>query len=345
MISDKYYKRSVHRLTGLIISMGLLAFLASHGRAAEVGFDFGDREEDIGGPKITLKGEIEKGDCNKVIAYSAVFSILNSGLTISLDTPGGDVIEAMQIGWFCRETFAKVLIEQGNRCYSAGVLVLVGAPERQMFFSFTHENDGYLPSIGLHRPRFTDGNFGETDGIEARDKYEALSDLVRAYLKNMGAPEDFIERMFRASSEELDFVPDVALRDLSYRFPERIADDISFVKTIQEYLVGREPFLEEWLLSACPDRLADSEFDDWIKALEEAELPLAERTMSQGYVDYLKKKMDANYECVQSKLVEHQTERVRELVSEFGDYDELVDGFRGALEDMGRLPVDTNIDE
>jgi hypothetical protein len=144
--------------------------------------------------KLRISGEITSMDVNQV--KNIVQSKRAWGyFAINLDSSGGDIYAAMEIGRLIRKARAKCFIPQGAKCYSACVLVLAGAVNRFVG-----------GEVGIHRPYST--YVGKRDYEGTQNEYRRTETAVRAYLREMNLPEQLFETMV--------LVPPEKIRILSY---------------------------------------------------------------------------------------------------------------------------------
>lgn len=109
------------------------------------------------------------------------------GFVVGLDSPGGDVYEAMRLGRFLREKRAYVLVGQSRTCASACVLLLAGATRRSAWFGRVLVHRPYLevaPELGL-----------------VESSWLQMSKDLRAYLAEMRVPEALADLMIRTPPE------------------------------------------------------------------------------------------------------------------------------------------------
>lgn len=178
---------------------------------------------------VNIKGEIVKGDYERLIEIIKYMD--QPPMIYQLDSMGGDVLEAIKIGSLLRETYAKVIVDDMQVCASACVFILVGSPDRLLF-------DG--ARIGIHRPFFNRSYFSTLTAAKAEKKYRELQNIVKAYLLNMGVPQDFIDMMYTISSNDVKWISGAE---------------------IEEKLGEKTPFYEELLLSKCGRDLTAEEYD------------------------------------------------------------------------------------
>jgi len=172
---------------------------------------------------INIYGEIKSGDAAKFRDMLTEFITKNPDqlLTVSLsDSPGGDVLEAMQIGDLIRESYSETIA--AGDCLSACIFIYLGGVDRAIL--------GRFGRIGIHRA-FIDPTTNKTMSLkDSRENFAAVQDTVKSYLNLMGAKPELYDLMINADSTEIKFM------------------SFSEVWT----LIGTsDPAIDEWLLSKC----------------------------------------------------------------------------------------------
>lgn len=154
---------------------------------------------------IHLRGEIVRGDSQKIIALirkSPEEFLIHDW---QLDSNGGDILEAMKIGDLIKDLYITVNITAaGARCASACFFIYVSALNRN-----AHED-----AVGVHRPYFPDEYFANLTPEQAEAKYAQMSKSVRTFLVEKGVPNALIERMFSLASNEVYWLNGSDLEDL-----------------------------------------------------------------------------------------------------------------------------------
>jgi hypothetical protein len=137
----------------------------------------------------SISGEITSMDVNQVKnivqskgAWDELYFRLNSS--------GGDIHAAMEIGKLLRKARATCVIPSGEKCYSACVFVLSGAVKRTV-----------IGEVGIHRPYST--YVGKRDYESTQNEYRRTETAVRTYLREMNLPEQLFEAMVRVPPEEI----------------------------------------------------------------------------------------------------------------------------------------------
>ncbi len=199
------------------ISTSLVAFapLPHHAAAAE--FKLAAIVQD--GARIRLSGDIEQSDAKEFRRFVGPVRKEFQIVILELDSSGGVMLAAMDIGRYVRENSIYTLVrdDDGSRCLSACVIILAGGIAR--FASGA--------TVGIHRPRFEERYFAGLSESGARAQYRALAGAVDKYLAEMGMSEDLFEMMMRVPSKEIRMLTFKELGDTA--------------------LDGVDPAHEEWL--------------------------------------------------------------------------------------------------
>lgn len=228
-----------------------------------------------------VKGPITAGDYDKIVAfYRQHHPFIDS---FQLQSPGGSVIEATQIGRFFRryliEAEAPAYINglsflrniNGETCAgpdcicaSACALVWFGASRR-------------MGRVGMHRPRRTDLDFSALSVEAASAQYKEALRLVTNYLIEMGAPRTVVEKMVSTSSADVHWLDDGVLGDLP---------------------IERDAAFDEWLRASC-STLSLSEYKKML-ALQLAENERGLRSIERNLYAQL------NSRWFRAKACEHE---------------------------------------
>lgn len=255
---------------------------------------------DINGfPIIDISGKIEKGDLNKIKKTSAKV-ILSSGeynLNFHLNTPGGDIEEAMKIGQFAREilatvdSYGKTIIAPGSederlrfkpggepwkrlgyvvlrpdaqlseeyivRNYSAGILIFYGAVKRA-------HSDNSDQRLGFDKKR-TIPVMGLHRPYYEKEYFSKLSppQASEAYRK--------LENMVRNYLAEMG-----APQSIIDRMFNRASNEIELLTAdeFRGHYKSEESFLAEWLIARCG---ATTSYENALTGPELEEFPKIDR--------------------------------------------------------------------
>jgi hypothetical protein len=130
--------------------------------------------------RLLISGTISKGDADYVVQHEADLK-QTTGLTVWLNSVGGDVAAAMTIGRIIRHE--EALVVTLDRCFSSCALIYIAGVTR------LNDYDGL---IGLHRPYLA------ADAL-SREAIERAAPLmlqrIKDYVREMGVSDAFYDAM------------------------------------------------------------------------------------------------------------------------------------------------------
>lgn len=167
-------------------------FLCQFSLAAD--FSWGTRDPKA--PTLIIKGEIKQGDFRNLLAViiddaERGGEFLLSSRRIIVDSPGGSIDEAIQMGGLFRDMYAHVMVAGGN-CSSACFFLFAGAASRSLFAG----------QIGLHNPYLSHTAARNMSAKELELALKAAELKSRQVLNDFGTPTYLIERMLSRTSVE-----------------------------------------------------------------------------------------------------------------------------------------------
>jgi hypothetical protein len=175
----------------------------------------------VGKSYILLKGPIEPGDFKKVEGYLIERYRSGSDTTaVQLDSAGGNLFEAIQVGRLLRELYIATWITTNYplrphaECLSACFFLFAGGIERVVTWS---AND--FPAVGLHRPYYERVDFSSLRPEVAKSLVDGLESAGRAYLTEVGVDDALVERMFKTPSADIDVLGARELEALNWTDP------------------------------------------------------------------------------------------------------------------------------
>jgi hypothetical protein len=213
-----------------------------------------------------LHGPIEKGDYEKFLALLRPnYRYLNK---VELDSPGGDVNEAIKIGKLIRKYLLTADAPEGHSpdlefqpylrgnsdllcrgpdcvCASACALIWFGATTR-------------MGVVGLHRPHTDDPEFKNAAPPVAANLYRRMISEVMHYLNEMEAPHWVNDTLADTSSDEIKWINNnLSSLDRSLDHP---------------------PSYAEWVNASC-GRMTDAEYATMLKLAAKGDNRDANETM------------------------------------------------------------------
>lgn len=114
-------------------------------------------------------------------------------ITVELNSPGGDVVEALGIGRLIYQHSAMTLVRPGQECVSACVFIMAAGAVRSSTGA----------AIGVHRPLLV--SWRNMDYRTARAKYDGLMRYIRDYFLYLGVSEAAYDIMMRTDSGSMHY--------------------------------------------------------------------------------------------------------------------------------------------
>jgi len=244
---------------------------------------------------IWVEGGIEAGDYQKVVSIIRAKKKMPRYLEL-VNSPGGDMEEAIKIGEFVRKSLLRVMVI--GKCYSACSLILIAGIDRTA-----------IGEVGLHRPYFEREYFSKLPLDDASRKYKALEKQLEDYLQDMGSPSAIAEQMKSVQSTEI-----------------KIYEGEEFIS-----MLGRRPSsIGEWLIARC-GLLSKVEKDDWVTVVQNdyssviapkdpefrAQLAVKASRLSPGYQQYLRDKGKKIRLCEEAVLESERTQYAKTIFPEW----------------------------
>lgn len=152
---------------------------------------------------ITISGKIEAGDYDKLKNFLLDENNLeNFTSLVELNSPGGNVDEAIKISNLLKMGFAKVAVLKGDVCFSSCFLIYAGGVQRIL-----------LGKLGVHRLSLIDNEVSVKNNEKIVDP---KSKDVENFLLSMGIPRKIIDKMNETSPADLFTI------DLAYLNQEKL---------------------------------------------------------------------------------------------------------------------------
>lgn len=155
--------------------------------------------------EVKLSGKISRADVEKFRKIDNFIDLLQNKypknsfhLVVQLDSTGGDLTSAINIGDILRENEAIAIIAQSWKCYSACVFVLAGATTRKVY-----------GKVGIHRPYKV---FDVSTSAKQQKKIQKEREiLVKSYLDEMNVSIEIYNDMLRIPPEKNKLLSDAEL--------------------------------------------------------------------------------------------------------------------------------------
>lgn len=154
----------------------------------------------------------------------------------SLDSAGGDVVAAMEIGRLLRKIRAVVAIGTSAKCYSACVFILAGATQRVVY-----------GKVGIHRPYSIDTKV--RDYSESQKEYHSLQRIAKSFLSEMNLPDQLYEAMVRTPSEKIRVLSDSELEAYGLNQTDPVEEELQDSYDARRYGLSKQEFLKRKALA------------------------------------------------------------------------------------------------
>jgi hypothetical protein len=130
-------------------------------------------------------------------------------IKIELDSPGGDVVEAVGIGRVIYQNYLMTMVRRGRECVSACVFILIAG-------AVHYPENG--ASIGVHRPLLV--SWSHMSAAQAHAKYDGLMEYLRQYFAELGVADQAYDIMMRTGSADMRYFSPAELDQLRLRGEE-----------------------------------------------------------------------------------------------------------------------------
>ena len=107
-------------------------------------------------------------------------------LHVDVDSPGGEIFSALEIGRMLRAEGASISVGKGASCISSCVFPLMGAIERSI------SSDAHL---GIHRPSLRGRPQGGPERFSEDEIVDAMTDQLVSYAKQMNVPRTIVDAL------------------------------------------------------------------------------------------------------------------------------------------------------
>lgn len=188
------------------------------GQAGAAEFSIGPR-----GYGTSIDGEIKKGDFVKFMKFQFTNSDnpRSNYDTVFLNSPGGNVEEALRIGEEFRRNLSSVFIPAGARCFSACTILWAGGVDRFM---------GRDAKLGFHRLSFARR---EVDVRRSQEITDSANQKVTTFFQRGGFPALIIEKMNETPPTDIYIIDSRWLID--HELDKVVAVQPSFLDVVEKH--------------------------------------------------------------------------------------------------------------
>ena len=146
-------------------------------------------------PYIVIKGRISEetlADIQRLLPRVAK-KYTDGGPIFTVDSMGGSVDAAIEIGYLLRKLKAWVIVLTDSECVSSCVFILAGAVIR-----------GPYGKVGIHRPHDPENMVFTAE--EQKEKYNKLEKKIKTFLAEVNIPLSLYDEMIRISPSDVKYL-------------------------------------------------------------------------------------------------------------------------------------------
>jgi hypothetical protein len=200
---------------------------------------------------VKISGLIKKNDINDLKICIERHnkhrgSKLSENILVLLDSQGGDVIAAMEMGKILRENKAEIWVLPGSECSSACVFILASGVHRVICGN---------TKIGIHRPIFDEKYFSSLDYAEAAQRYKKLTNELHEYLSKMDIKDSLFEEIMSIKSNEVEYISSDYAESVGLDGEDRAYEEWQRAKEVQRYGKKSIIWYDKW--AECVRRSGD----------------------------------------------------------------------------------------
>jgi len=189
-----------------------------------------------------------------------------SGTTIRLDSPGGSVSAAMEVGRLLRMNRMTAFVDPYASCLSACVLIYAGAVAR---FGYNE-----LARVGIHQPYFPVPS-QKINADTVRKDYNTMLQDIRAYLREMNVSERLADEMMKTSPSRVRYLTEEEQESFGLSVIDPIERETSALVEAQKLGLDRIEYNKREALSTrvCPFNSSFNSCHDSIMKTGNSNLP------------------------------------------------------------------------
>jgi len=180
-----------------------------------------------------IKGVISKDTVSSV--KQCIRTLEKSGLghapRVLLDSHGGDINSAIEIGRLFRKKNVAAMVPGNSVCHSACVFLLAGAKYRNVF-----------GPVGIHRMFPVDTTRKKYS--DAQKQYRQRQEFVKKYLEDMNIPEQLFDALTRTPPEKIRILTTNELDVFGLNRWDPVAEEIANASGARRYGLTTTEYLK-----------------------------------------------------------------------------------------------------
>lgn len=172
--------------------------------------------------RLGVSGEIKNGDAEQ-LAFELSLPFVDKRLI--LDSPGGDVEEALRIASLVKALHLTTIVKDDSTCASSCFFIFL-AGDQHLAIGILDPDDPSITSkvsgyIGLHRPYIKLNPAKRNGSIEAEKRQHDIMQIMGTYLRNQDVPQRLIDLMMSRPSNDIYWLTQNDINQLGEYSPGR----------------------------------------------------------------------------------------------------------------------------
>lgn len=193
--------------------------------------------------QISISEVIIKEDADLIKKRVAAFQqeAGDKGYMISLNSVGGDLMAAIEIGKLARKIKAMVMVDSGANCMSSCVFILAGGLGRIV--------EG---QVGIHRPY--DPYAKEASEVAVKSYYARLRQVATDFLDSVNIDKNLYDAMMRIPPEQIRILSENELSVYGLSSNDPYFEEASAISEAKKYGISRLEYAKRKALQSerCP---------------------------------------------------------------------------------------------
>lgn len=164
---------------------------------------------------IRAAGDIEVFSAAQFRDFVRLYNLQGQGLTVVLNSPGGDVVAGLRLGRDIRSFGFNTQVGRAQPMPTGGHSMRPGDCASACTFAFLGGVERYAEDdvIGVHR--FYPGHLEPDTRVIFRPGDEAVAAMIKVYAMDMGVDADFIDYSLSVPPADMEYMSTSELQDMA----------------------------------------------------------------------------------------------------------------------------------
>ncbi|MGD1888598.1 MAG: hypothetical protein ACFB01_16055, partial [Cohaesibacteraceae bacterium] len=164
---------------------------------------------------IRAAGDIEAYTAAQFRQFVRNYNLQGQGLTVVLNSPGGDVVAGLRFGRDIRDFGLHTQVGRAQPLTTGGHSMRTGDCASSCTFSFLGCGERYAEDDVIGGHRFYPGHMEPDERGVMRPGDEAVSAMIKVYAMDMGVDAGFIDMSLNVPPSDMRYMSNRELRDMA----------------------------------------------------------------------------------------------------------------------------------